>query len=100
VAQAGAVIVSGRPTSGHEQLTVSTAAIGITANLCGAGNRGTALIGVTADQVYASMYSATATPAATDFTLNPGTFMAVTPARNLRMIRVTSNAKVTVQCFE
>jgi len=99
-AQSGSVNVRGTPTSGHEVITVSTTAIGITADLCGVGNQGTALIGVVGNSIYASLYSPTATPAIGDFTLTPGTFLAVTPARNLRMIRVSSNATVTVQCFE
>ena len=97
-AQAG--VVNGSPTSSHEAITVSSSAIGITANLCGSGNKNIALVQVLTNDVYASFYSASATPGSSDFKLTAGTFVVIQPANRLRMIRVTSDATAVVQCYE
>jgi hypothetical protein len=96
----GQVAIGGVPTSGEETLTVGAAAKGITANLCGPGNTRGALIQVKGAAIYFSLHAATATPDSNDFEASAGTFVAVRPASQLRMIRQAGDATVKVQCFE
>lgn len=94
------VVMEGQATSGHEAITVSSAAKGVTANLCGSGNTGKALFQVKSNDIYVSFYSTSATPANTDFLVTAGSFFSAEPAAKVRMIRVTNDATVIVQCFQ
>jgi len=98
-APAGAQIATpGVPTSSEESLTVSTTALGVTADLCGDGNRDGALFYVVDNGVYLSLHSPTATPDSNDFALNAGDFAYVRPASKARSIRQSADTNVKVQC--
>ena len=97
---AAQMYIPGVPTSSEETLTVSTTAVGITANLCGAGNLGGAWIYVTNNGVYMSLHGATATPDSGDFPLNSGDWFYLRPARNARFIRQSADTDVKIQCVE
>ena len=90
-------------TSGEETISVSSSAVGVTANLCGTDNTGGAYIQVLSNGIYFTVHSATATPDSGDYTLNSGTTgpqFWIKPASKLRMIRQSSDSNVKVSCTE
>ena len=94
------IFIPGTPTTGEETLSVSTTALGITADLCGTNNTKGALIGVLDDGVYMSLHSSTATPDSGDFALNAGDYAFVRPASKARFIRQSADSNVKIQCIE
>lgn len=95
-----AITIPGAPTSSEETITVSSTALGITADLCGTDNSGGVLIQLVSGDIYVSLHSATATPDSNDFDLAAGDYLYVKPAWKLRMIRQTADSTVKAQCFE
>ena len=91
------------PTSSEETITVSTLPLGITSSVCidASGRRQPAIIQVNADAIYFSLHSSSATPDSGDFKAAVGTTIKLSPleVRKLRMIRVTTDASVKVQCY-
>lgn len=89
-------------TSGEETISVSTSAVGVTADLCGAGNRGGAYLQVLTNGVYLALVGG-ATPDSGDFRLDAttsGPVLWVKPASKIRMIRISADSNVKIQCTE
>lgn len=90
-------------TSAEETITVSTTTVGVTADLCEAGNRGGAYVQVLSNGIYFSVNSATKVVDSGDFTLNSGTTgpqFWIKPANRLRMIRQSADSSVKISCTE
>lgn len=90
-------------TSSEETISVSTSAVGVTANLCGTDNTGGAWVQVITNGIYFTLNSATATPDSSDFTLNAGTTgpqFWVKPASKLRMLRQSADSNVKISCTD
>ena len=90
-------------TNAEETITVSTTAIGVTADLCGTSNTGGAYVQVTTNAIYFTVHSPTATPDSNDFRMNAGTTgpqFWVKPASKLRMLRQSADSLVKVSCSE
>ena len=90
-------------TSGEETITVSSTTLGVTANLCGAGNTGGAYIQVLTNAVYLALHSPSATADSGDFAISAGTGgpqFWMKPASRIRMIRQSADSSVKVQCTE
>lgn len=94
------IVVPGVPTSSEETITVSTTAIGITADLCGPNNANGALLFVVTNGLYMSLNGRTVTPDSSDFALNAGDWFFVRPARMARFIRQSADTNLKVQCLE
>jgi len=94
------VVAYGSPTSSEETITVSSAAIGITANLCGPGNEKGALCQVLDESVYVTFNGPLKTPDSGDFLFAAGTIFYVRVANRVRFLRVTADARVKVQAME
>jgi hypothetical protein len=99
---ASAQVIGGVPMSGEETITVSSSAIGVTANLCGGGNMNGAMGQVTSSAgIYAAFHSTSATPDSGDFVFAQYDVFFVKPANQLRMIRSSgSDATVKIQCVK
>jgi len=85
----------------EETITVSSSAVGITANLCtqnGVVNQ--ALMQVKTNGIYFTLHSATATPDANDYEAAAGTYLEVTRPDRFRAIRQTADAAVKITCFQ
>ena len=90
-------------TNAEETITVSTTAVGVTADLCAAGNRGGAYVQVLSNAIYLALHSTAATPDSGDFAVNAGTAgpqFWVKPASKIRMIRQSADSSVKIQCTE
>ena len=90
-------------TSSEETISVSTTTVGVTADLCGTGNRGGAYLQVLTNGVYLALHSQTATADSGDFRLDAttsGPVLWVKPANKIRMIRQSADSNVKVQCTE
>lgn len=90
-------------TTAEETISVSTTALGVTADLCGTGNRGGAWVQVLTNGIYFTLNSDSATPDSGDFTLNAGTSgpqFHVKPASKLRMIRQSADSNVKISCTD
>lgn len=89
-------------TNGEETISVSTTTVGVTADLCGTGNRGGVYFQVLTNGVYIS-FVAGATADSGDFRYDATTSGPVTwikPASRLRMIRQSADSNVKIQCTE
>lgn len=89
-------------TSSEETITVSTTAIGVTADLCDTGNRGGAYLQVTTNAIYLAL-NVGATPDSNDFRISSGTTgpqIWVKPASRIRMLRQSADSIVKIQCSE
>ncbi len=96
----GQILVTFTPTSSEETITVSTAAIGVTADLCESGNVGGAIVSVNTNGIYFSIHSSAATPDSGDFKADAVYVFYIKPANKLRMIRQSQDSAVKVQCVQ
>lgn len=90
-------------TSAEETITVSTTTVGVTADLCGTGNRGGAWVQVLSNGIYYAVNDPNKTVDSGDFTLNSGTTgpqFHIKPASKLRMIRQSADSNVKIQCTD
>ncbi len=96
------VFVNGQPmVDAQETKTVSSTTVGVTANLCGPGNAA-GVVGqvLSAAGIYAAVHNTAATADSGDFTFAQYDVFFVKPASLLRMIRITTDATVKLQCVK